>query len=94
MPTRQQVRALLGQGLDHREVGRRLGIAPGLVYLIATGLPADGGDAPTPEERQARELIRASQDLTNPPVVHPEARAVVRRWLEGRVRADAQMRNG
>ena len=50
VPTRQQVRALLDQGLDYREVARRLGISPGLAYLIATGLPADGGDAPAPEE--------------------------------------------
>ncbi|WP_028662817.1 hypothetical protein [Saccharomonospora halophila] len=92
MPTREQVRASLADGAEYTEVGRRLGIPPGLVYLIATGLPADGGDAPAPEEARARGLRPAGQELSNPPVESPAARESVHRWLRGRVRADAQMR--
>lgn len=92
MPTAQQVRALLWPGRDFRRVGRQLGIPPGLAYLIATGLPADGGDAPTPEERRARGTLPTSQQLSNPPAENVAAPDVVRRWLAARVAADAQMR--
>ncbi|EHK88607.1 hypothetical protein ACWGRK_06980 [Saccharomonospora azurea] len=92
VPTRQQVRALLDQGLDYREVARRLGISPGLAYLIATGLPADGGDAPAPEEGRRRGLVSGSQVLAQPPTDNPEASDVVRRWLADRVAGDARMR--
>ncbi|EID52420.1 hypothetical protein [Saccharomonospora xinjiangensis] len=92
MPTTQQVRALLAEGLDYRGAAERLGIAPGLAYLIATGFPADGSDAPSPEERRARGLLPASQNLSNPPVESPAAREVVRRWLHDRVAADDRMR--
>lgn len=92
MPTKNQVEALLGRGDDYRGAARALGIPPGLAYLIATGLPADGGDAPSPEERSARGLLSSSQDLSNPPVDNPEAGEVVRRWIAERVRGDDQMR--
>jgi hypothetical protein len=45
VPTREQVRELLGEGLDYADAGRRLGIPAGQAYLIATGLPADGSEA-------------------------------------------------
>lgn len=92
MPTREQVRSLLDEGLDYREVGRRLGISPGLAYMIATGLPADGSDAPSPEERRSRRLLPTSQALSNPEPENPTARDLVHRWIESRVRADPQMR--
>ncbi|WP_199433026.1 hypothetical protein [Qaidamihabitans albus] len=93
MPTRDQVRALLDQGCDYPDAARRLGISPGLAYLIATGLPADAGDVPSPEERRQRPGLRsASQDLANPGYENPTARERVRRWTAERVRADEQMR--
>lgn len=90
MPTKTQVRALLKDGLDYRQAGRQLGISPGLAYLIATGLPADGSDAPSPEERRERGLLPTSQELSNPAPENPTARRIVRRWIAGRVRADDQ----
>jgi hypothetical protein len=92
VPTSQQVTALLDAGLDYRAAARRLGIRPGLAYLIATGLPADGGDAPAPEEGHDRHLVAGSQALALPPVDNPEANDVVLRWLAERVARDARMR--
>lgn len=92
MPTRAQVQQLLEKGCDYPEAGRRLGISPGLAYLIATGMPADAGDVPGPEERSARGLAATSQHLANPRPDNPTSAEVVRRWIAGRVRADDQMR--
>lgn len=92
MATRKQVRDLLESGLDYAEIGRRLGIPAGLAHLIGTGLPADGGDAPSPEERRSRGLPAAAQDLPNPPHDNPASHEAVHRWIAERVRADAQMR--
>jgi hypothetical protein len=92
MATRQQVEELAARGLDYAEIGRRLGISPGLAHLIGTGLPADGGDAPSPEERRDRKLPPSGQDLANPPHHNPTSRDVVHRWIADRVRADEQMR--
>ncbi|GHF32220.1 hypothetical protein FHX82_007069 [Amycolatopsis bartoniae] len=92
MATRKQVRDLLASGLDFAEIGRRLGIPPGLAHLVGTGLPADGSDAPSPEERRSRGLPPTAQDLVNPPHENPTSRETVHRWIGERVRADAQMR--
>jgi hypothetical protein len=92
MATRQQVQELTELGLDYAEIGRRLGVPPGLAHLIGTGLPADGGDAPSPEERRIRELPSSGQDLANPPHHNPASRDAVHRWIADRVRADGQMR--
>jgi hemerythrin-like domain-containing protein len=50
--TAEQIRALLASGLSYRVAAQRCGIDPGLAYLIATGLPADGSDAVTPEDTE------------------------------------------
>ncbi|MEU4248460.1 hypothetical protein AB0F15_13745 [Amycolatopsis sp. NPDC026612] len=92
MATRQQVQQMTAAELDYAEIGRRLGIPPGLAHLIGTGLPADGGDAPSPEERRARGLPPSAQDLSNPGHENPTGRTTVHRWIAERVRADAQMR--
>ncbi|TVT31851.1 hypothetical protein FNH05_28050 [Amycolatopsis rhizosphaerae] len=92
MPTTEQVHRLLEQGLDYPEIGRRLGVPAGQAYLIATGLPADGSDAPSPEERRRRGLRPRSQDLANPPHENPTSSAKVHDWIAERVRADTQMR--
>lgn len=40
MVTREQVLRLIDGGQDYEQAGRRLGISPGLAYMIATGLSA------------------------------------------------------
>jgi len=93
MANREQVLGLLNEGLDYEEVGARLGIAPGLAYLVATGLSADGSDAPSAHPEQRPGFLPTSQRLANPrPAENPTSRALVHNWIQGRVAADPQMR--
>ena len=73
MPTRDQILELLDHGHSYETAARELHIPAGRAYMIATGLPADGGDTPTPEElRDKRLLPGSSQHLVNPPAVQPD----------------------
>jgi hemerythrin-like domain-containing protein len=93
MPTRGQVRALLGQGLDYQQAGSRLGIPAGQVYLIATGVPADGSDTIPDYEMAGRDdLLPVSQQLANPRHHNPTGKESTRAWMKARVAADNQMR--
>jgi Hemerythrin HHE cation binding domain len=89
VPTREQVRHLLGGGLDYAAAADRLGIPAGQAYLIATGRPADGSDSPTGQERG---LLPSSQHLANPPQENPTGSEPVKEWIRARVAADAPMR--
>jgi hemerythrin superfamily protein len=92
MPTRQQVLDALGGGTDYPTAARRLGIHPGLAYLIATGLPADGSDVVTAEEHDRPGILPGStQHLANPPASKPSPTDVVHAWLRRRAQADPQM---
>jgi hypothetical protein len=66
--TREQVTALLDQGLDYEAAARALGIPPGRAFMIATGAPAETGD----------------QDLVNPPAHNPTRNEEVMEWVRGR----------
>jgi hypothetical protein len=92
VPTREQVRRLLDDGLDYQAAGRELGIPPGQVYLIATGVPADGSDTITEEEAKRPGFLPSSQHLANPPHANPTSKDSVAAWLRARVGSDAQMR--
>lgn len=93
MPTTEQVRKLLGEGMDYAAVGRELGIPAGQAYMIATGVPADGSDSiPAAEAGQRPYLLPSSQHLSNPPQHNPTTRESVRTWMAARVAADGQMR--
>ncbi|WP_147263047.1 hemerythrin domain-containing protein [Geodermatophilus sp. TF02-6] len=92
MPTRDQVLAALDGGTDYAAAAARLGVHPGLAYLIATGFPADGSDVVTAEEqRRPGVLPGSSQHLANPAVHAPDAGGVVHAWLRRRAQGDAQM---
>ncbi|SFE83774.1 hemerythrin domain-containing protein [Blastococcus tunisiensis] len=92
MPTRDQVLAALDGGTDYPAAARRLGIHPGLAYLIATGFPADGSDVVTEaENRRPGVLPGSSQHLANPRLHEPDASSVVHPWLRRRAGADPQM---
>jgi hypothetical protein len=91
VPSKEQVKALIAQGLDYPEIGRRLGVPPGQAYLIGTGLPADGGhSADGAEDRPG--ALPSAQHLVNPPHENPTAKQVVHEWIAGRVAADEQQR--
>jgi hypothetical protein len=92
VPTREQVMRLLESGLDYRAVGERLGVPAGQAYLIATGVPADGSDALTPEQMRRPGFLAAGQHLVNPPSESPTTSDVVGRWLKKRAAADEPMR--
>ncbi len=92
MPTREQVRRLLDDGLDYQAAARKLGIPPGQAYLIATGIPADGSDTVTDEEAGRPGFLPSSQHLSNPPHDNPTSKESVAAWLKARVAADEQMR--
>jgi hemerythrin-like domain-containing protein len=87
------VRKLVAGGLDYEEAARRLGIPAGQAYMIATGVPADGGDTiPDAEMAQRDDLLPSSQHLANPPHHNPTTKESVRSWIKARVAADDQMR--
>lgn len=93
MPSRAQVQALVSSGLPYEEIGARLGIAPGLAYLIATGLPADGSDVLSAEELEGRPglLSGSTQHLSNPGTELPKHQASVEEWMVARAQRDAAM---
>ena len=85
MPTQDQVRELLDRGHSFQTVARELGIPAGQAFMIATGLPADGGDTPSPEELPERRLPSGStQQLVNPPAYNPTRSARVMEWVSQR----------
>jgi len=91
VPTREQVRRLLDTGIGYESAARRLSLHPGLAYLIATGVPADGGDTLTEEERSAPYMMGASQRLVNQPPQNPTTNDQVERWMRARATADFPM---
>lgn len=83
MPTREHVLRMLAGGRSHQDVGRELGLPAGQVYMIATGLPADGGEVPRAGEEPPG-YLRSPQHLVHPPAENPTAREVVHRWMARR----------
>ncbi len=89
---RERVLALVREGVSYKEIGQRLGIRPGLAYLVATGLSADGSDAPSPQAHDRPGFLGTSQHLANPqPADNPTSKESVITWIKGRVAADRQM---
>lgn len=83
MPTREHVLRLLRDGRSHQDVGRELGLPAGQVYLIATGMPADGGEVARAGEEPPGYLA-SPQHLVHPRVANPTAREVVHAWMARR----------
>jgi hypothetical protein len=94
MVTREQVLRLIDAGLDYDAAASRLGIGPGLAYMIATGLPADGGDTLTADEQRRPGFLPGStQHLANDAEpADPRRDERVISWIKQRVAADPQMR--
>jgi hypothetical protein len=85
MPSRDQVTALLDQGHTYETAARELKIPAGLTFMIATGLPADGSDAPAPEELDSKRVLPgSSQHLVNPPAFNPTRKQHVIDWVKQR----------
>ncbi|HEU5033124.1 MAG TPA: hemerythrin domain-containing protein [Mycobacteriales bacterium] len=93
MVTQEQVRRLVEGGASYDAAAARLGIDPGLAYLIATGLPADGGDTLTSADRD-RPGFRAgsTQHLANPRTPeNPTRNESVLSWIKQRAHTDAPL---
>ena len=91
MPTRQQVLELLHDGYGYHEIGARLGIPAGQAYLIATGVPADGGDTLTAADRERPGYRIGSQTLVNPRQNDPSGDPGIRDWIRRRAHDDGPM---
>lgn len=93
MPTRESILNLVRSGLSYPQIGERLGVTPGLAYLVATGLPADGGDAPGPEsEKRPGALPTSTQHLSNPKAIVPQRDEETEAWIRERALADPALR--
>ncbi len=93
MVSKATVLGLVDQGLDYHEISRRTGISAGAAYLIATGMPADGGDSYTQEMRERPGAFRSrSQVLVHPAERNPTTNPEVLAWVKERAATDAQMR--
>jgi hypothetical protein len=89
MATRAQVLELLEQGHTYETAARELKIPPGQAFMIATGLPADGSDAPSPEELAEKPVLHgSSQQLVNPPQFNPTRKQHVLEWVRRRAARD------
>lgn len=76
---------------SYQAAAARLGLPAGLVYLIATGVPADSSDGLSPQDLARPGLLPSAQRLFNPPADRPDQADVVRGFLTARARGDAQM---
>jgi hypothetical protein len=82
VPSKQQVLdALRRSGDDLAAAGRELGIPPGQVHMLATGLPADGTDA-------SAGPLDSPQRLVNPAQHNPLRKEHVVRWVRERAARD------
>ena len=90
MPSKDQVKALIAQGLDYLATGRRLGVPSGQAYVVGTSTPADAGDSAADPDRPSASA--SAQHRTNPPQENPTSTQIVHDWIARRVAADEQMR--
>jgi hypothetical protein len=85
VPTRAEVVGLLENGHTYETAGSALHIPPGLAFMLATGLAADGSDGLTPRElAEKRVLPGGSQHLVNPPPFNPTRKQLVIDWARDR----------
>jgi hypothetical protein len=95
MATTDQVRALLEAGHGFESAAHRLSISPGLAYMLATGVPADGSGSPRPQERAGRPGPEpGAQRLVNPPAVNPTRNQDVIDWVGRRAARDLRGGDG
>ena len=93
LPSRQEALSALHGGTDYPAAARALDVPAGLVYLTATGLPADGGDALAPEDLDRPGLLSGStQHLANPSAENPASEpGTVHEWIRRRALTDGPM---
>jgi len=93
MPSKEDVLRLVEEGRSYEEIGREFGIPPGQAYLVATGVPADGGDTVTRAQRERPGVLPShTQRLVNAREVQPAVRSDVHEWVRRRAWNDPPMR--
>ena len=92
MVSRDEVLHMWREGGGFAAVGRRLGMAAGKAYMIATGVPADGSDSLAPEDHDREGLqLGGSQALLGVPnqnPTRPEQNSEVMAWVGARARTE------
>lgn len=91
MPSHHDVLQGLHEHRSFDQVARELDISAGLVYLIATGLPADGSDSISAAEAGRPFALASSQHLVGTPLLHDTGKSSTRDWIHRRVAADGPM---
>lgn len=94
MPNKEQVLALFGRHRSYQEVGRVLGVPPGQAFMIATGLPADGGNTFVLDGGdQAGDLSTSPQHLVHPsgPAENPTTKPHLHQWVKCQAGIDVAM---
>ena len=89
MVTREQILRHVRKDQSYAQIGAELGVRPGLAYLVATGLPADGSAAIAPEDRERAGFMAGStQHLSNPPAHNPTVKPEILTWMSERAGRD------
>lgn len=83
--TRERVRAAAQGEPPWEEVADALGVRPGLAFMVATGVPADGGGVPELADRvDGGRNLSSPQSLVNPRGHNPLRNELVEAWVRGR----------
>jgi len=89
MGTARQITELLRAGHSYETAARELGLPPGFVFMVATGVAADASGTPDEDGAAAAPRPRGStQRLVNPPRYEPRSREHVFEWVRRRARAE------
>jgi hypothetical protein len=83
--TREQVCAAIASEGSWQAAARALGMRPGLAFMVATGIPADGSGVPDLDGRGCGgEPLSSPQALVNPRAHNPMRNELVEKWVRGR----------
>lgn len=83
--TREQVRSVVSAERSWDVAAQRLGIRPGLAFMVATGIPADGSGVPELSGRvDGGPNLSSPQSLVNPRGHNPLRNELVEAWVHGR----------
>jgi hypothetical protein len=88
MPSREEVRQAVLRTGSYERAGSELGIAPGLAFLIDTGVPADSSSAVLPDDPSQLVPAGSTQELVNPPAHNPMRSETVLAWVRERAARD------
>ena len=83
--TRAQVREAVKSEHTWEIAAQSLGVSPGLAFMVATGIPADGSGVPELGERTgAGPSLSSPQSLVNPRGHNPLRNDLVDAWVRER----------